>query len=108
MNHIGIPPNSYYSYPTYESTNFSDTIMVRGLQRLTIPLMELQSPVLRLLDLEGCFCYDESELINQADITIYKQLLEIDSKLGTTQTEQLFSSFSDVSVGFILTVSLRL
>ena len=44
-------------------------------------------------------CYDESELINKADITIYKQLLEIDSKLGTTQTEQLFSSFSDVSVG---------
>ena len=35
-------------------------------------------------------CYDESELKNKADITIYKQLLEIDSKLGTTQTEQLF------------------
>ena len=35
-------------------------------------------------------CYDESELKNKADITIYKQLLEIDSQLGTTQTEQLF------------------
>ena len=34
--------------------------------------------------------YDESELENKADITIYKQLLEIDSQLGTTQTEQLF------------------
>ena len=34
-------------------------------------------------------CYDESELVNKADVTIYKQLLEIDSKLGTTQTEQL-------------------
>ena len=35
-------------------------------------------------------CWDESELINKADITFYKQLLEIDSKLGTTQSEQLF------------------
>ena len=34
-------------------------------------------------------CWDESELKNQADATIYKQLLEIDSKLGTTQSEQL-------------------
>ena len=34
-------------------------------------------------------CWDESELINKADVTIYKQLLEIDSKLGTTQSEQL-------------------
>ena len=34
--------------------------------------------------------YDESELKNKADISIYKQLLEIDSQLGTTQTEQLF------------------
>ena len=34
--------------------------------------------------------YDKSELKNKADITIYKQLLEIDSQLGTTQTEQLF------------------
>ena len=35
-------------------------------------------------------CWDESELINKADVAVYKQLLEIDSKLGTTQTEQLF------------------
>ena len=35
-------------------------------------------------------CWDESELTNKADVTIYKQLLEIDSKLGTTQSEQLF------------------
>ena len=35
-------------------------------------------------------CYDESQLENKADIKIYKQLLEIDSKLGTTQTEELF------------------
>ena len=34
-------------------------------------------------------CWDESELKNKADVLIYKQLLEIDSKLGTTQTEQL-------------------
>ena len=34
-------------------------------------------------------CWDESELKNNADVTIYKQLLEIDSKLGTTQSEQL-------------------
>ena len=35
-------------------------------------------------------CWDESELKNKADVSIYKQLLEIDSKLGTTQSEQLF------------------
>ena len=35
-------------------------------------------------------CWDESKLKNKADVAIYKQLLEIDSKLGTTQTEQLF------------------
>ena len=34
-------------------------------------------------------CYDESELINKAEIKIYKKLLEIDAKLGTTSTEQL-------------------
>ena len=35
-------------------------------------------------------CWDESELKNKADVAVYKQLLEIDSKLGTTQSEQLF------------------
>ena len=35
-------------------------------------------------------CWDESKLENQADETVYKQLLEIDSKLGTSQSEQLF------------------
>ena len=35
-------------------------------------------------------CWDKSELKNKADVTIYKQLLEIDAKLGTTQSEQLF------------------
>ena len=34
-------------------------------------------------------CWDESELKNKADVAVYKQLIEIDSKLGTTQTEQL-------------------
>ena len=34
-------------------------------------------------------CWDESELKNKADVSIYKQLLQIDSKLGTTQSEQL-------------------
>ena len=34
-------------------------------------------------------CEDESEWKNKADVAIYKQLLEIDSKLGTTQSEQL-------------------
>ena len=34
-------------------------------------------------------CWDKSKLKNKADVTIYKQLLEIDSKLGTTQSEQL-------------------
>ena len=35
-------------------------------------------------------CWNESELKNKADVTIYKQLLQIDAKLGTTQSEQLF------------------
>ena len=35
-------------------------------------------------------CWNKSELTNKADVAIYKQLLEIDSKLGTTQSEQLF------------------
>ena len=35
-------------------------------------------------------CRNESELINKADVAVYKHLLEIDSKLGTTQSEQLF------------------
>ena len=35
-------------------------------------------------------CWNKSELKNEADVTIYKQLLEIDAKLGTTQSEQLF------------------
>ena len=34
-------------------------------------------------------CWEESELKNKADVTIYKQLLEIDSKLGITESEQL-------------------
>ena len=34
-------------------------------------------------------CWDESELKNKADVEIYKELLKIDSKLGTTQSEQL-------------------
>ena len=34
-------------------------------------------------------CWNESELKNKADLTIYKQLLEIDAKLGTTPSEQL-------------------
>ena len=35
-------------------------------------------------------CWDKSVLKNKADVTIFKQLLEMDSKLGTTQSEQLF------------------
>ena len=34
--------------------------------------------------------YNESKLRNQATTKIYKKLLEIDSQLGTTQTETLF------------------
>ena len=34
-------------------------------------------------------CWDKSELKNKADVTVYKQLLEIDSKLETTRSEQL-------------------
>ena len=35
-------------------------------------------------------CWNKSKFKNKADVKIYKQLLEIDSKLGTTQSEQMF------------------
>ena len=35
-------------------------------------------------------CYDDSALINKAEIETYKELLDIDSKLGTMQSEQLY------------------
>ena len=34
--------------------------------------------------------YDESAFRNKAEIEIYKEFLQIDGKLGTTQTEKLF------------------
>ena len=47
-------------------------------------------------------CYDDSELINKAEIAIFKKLLTIDSKLGTTQTEQLFGCvFGSVRIDLI-------
>ena len=36
-------------------------------------------------------CWDPSESRNNADVTFFKQLLEIDEQLGVTQTEQLFA-----------------
>ena len=33
--------------------------------------------------------WDETDLINKADINIYKELITIDEKLGTKMTEQL-------------------
>ena len=38
--------------------------------------------------------YNESELRNEAEIEIFKELLEIDSQLGTTPTKQLFGCVS--------------
>ena len=47
-------------------------------------------------------CWDKSELKNKADVAIYNQLLEIDSKLGTTQSEQLFKCvFSSLRMDLI-------
>ena len=40
-------------------------------------------------------CWNKSELRNNADVAIYKQLLEIDAKLGATQSEQLFECVSN-------------
>ena len=34
--------------------------------------------------------YNDTELVNKADINIYKELILIDEKLGTKMTEQLF------------------
>ena len=34
--------------------------------------------------------WDETELVNKAKVNIYKELITIDEKLGTTNTQQLF------------------
>ena len=34
--------------------------------------------------------WDETDLMNKAEIDIYKELITIDEKLGTKMTEQLF------------------
>ena len=55
-------------------------------------------------------CWDESELKNEADVTVYKQLLEIDAKLGITPSEQLYwclhysprKDLIEVSINFCL------
>ena len=39
-------------------------------------------------------CWDDSKMINEADVTIYLQLLEIDSVLGTTVSHQLWACVS--------------
>ena len=39
--------------------------------------------------------YDKIELVNKADITIYKKLVEIDAKLGTSQAQQLYGCVSN-------------
>ena len=38
--------------------------------------------------------WNEEELVNRANLMTYKRLLEIEAKLGTTQTEQLFECVS--------------
>ena len=35
-------------------------------------------------------CWNESEMRNEADMSIYRQLVDIDSKLGTNAALQLF------------------
>ena len=46
--------------------------------------------------------YCESDLENKAEIEIYKDLLEIDSQLGTPQTEQLIRcAFHSVRIDLI-------
>ena len=65
-------------------------------QEISIPVNENLFDVLREKRYIGYAdyylnkCWDKSDLINKADVTIYKQLLEIDAKLETTQSEQLF------------------
>ena len=36
-------------------------------------------------------CWNKSEMKNEADVTIYRELVDIDSKLGTNAFLQLFS-----------------
>ena len=40
-------------------------------------------------------CWDPSKSRNTANVTFYKQLLEIDAQLGVTQTEELFECVFD-------------
>ena len=39
-------------------------------------------------------CWNETEMVNHADVSIYRQLIDIDSKLGTTSSEQLTNSLA--------------
>ena len=65
-------------------------------QGISFPVNENLFDVLREKGLVGYAhyylfkCCDKSELKNNADVAIYKQLLEIDAKLGATQSEQLY------------------
>ena len=42
-------------------------------------------------------CWNESEMINEADVSIYCRLLGFDSELGTDASEQLFRCVSITS-----------
>ena len=35
-------------------------------------------------------CYNKTSLINEADVGLYQELVQLDSRFGTTQTEQLW------------------
>ena len=39
-------------------------------------------------------CWRNDDLANKADVDVYKQLLDIDAELGTSETEQLFQCVS--------------
>ena len=64
---------------------------------ISIPVQENMYDILRaehgMIEFANYYiqsCWDESELINKADVKIYKQLLDIDTELGTNQSEQLW------------------
>ena len=39
-------------------------------------------------------CWNDLEMLNEADVSIYRQLVDIDSKLGTSASQQLHGCLS--------------
>ena len=51
-------------------------------------------------------CWNESKRVNEADVSVYRQLVEIDTALGTAVSMQLWCCLSGTSRSDIIKVSI--